>query len=79
MKDKWDIYDLAEAAALMKEWYSVKEVAEMFSVHTSTIYSWVGKGVIGSMKLGTGAGSVRIPKSEIQRLIGENYREAVSR
>lgn len=46
--------------------YSVKETAEIFGTSGTTMYAWVKNGDIGSIKI---KGTIRIPKSEILKLI----------
>ena len=46
---------------------SVQEAAKILGRPRVTIYRWVGKGKILSVKLG---GTVFIPKSEVDRMIG---------
>ncbi len=48
---------------------TVKEVAVMFGVAESTVRLWIGRRDIAVIRLGR---SVRIPKTEINRLISEN-------
>ena len=49
----------------------VKEAAKMLSVSNSTMYEMIGKGQIGVLRLGDHR-SIRIPKTEIERLLAEN-------
>ena len=44
---------------------SIKEAAEIFSVTKRTIFRWIEKGIIQSVKI---SGTVRIPDEEIERL-----------
>ncbi len=50
------------------------QVAEMLGLKPVTIRQWIAKGKIGSVKIGDRA--VRIPVSEIQKLIERGYRPA---
>jgi len=47
--------------------WSVKQTAKYLGLHPVTIYQWVRKGKIQFKKFGK---SVRIPKSEVERLVG---------
>ena len=49
----------------------VKEAARMLGVSNSTMYEMIGKRQIGVMRLGDDR-SIRIPKTEIERLLSEN-------
>lgn len=49
----------------------VKEAAKMLSVSNSTMYEMIGKGQIRVLRLGDHR-SIRIPKTEIERLLSEN-------
>lgn len=48
--------------------WTVEQVAAYFSIDRLTIYRWVYKGKIKSVKVGN---RVRIPRSEIERIAGE--------
>ena len=52
---------------------SVKEVAKIFSLSTRTIWRWIDRGELKSIKVGK---SVRISTNEVERLKkgGERYR-----
>lgn len=47
---------------------SVKETADLFGVTKRTVFRWIKSGKIKSVKIGR---TVRIKKSEIDRVIGE--------
>ena len=47
---------------------SVKETAELFGVTKRTVFRWIKSGKMKSVKIGR---TVRVKKSEIDRLIGE--------
>lgn len=49
----------------MREFYTVKEMAEKFGVHEHTIRNWIKKGQIRAVKI---ENTVRIPATEIERL-----------
>jgi excisionase family DNA binding protein len=49
----------------------VKEAAKMLSVSNSAMYEMIGKRQIGVFRLGDHR-SIRIPKTEIERLLSEN-------
>jgi excisionase family DNA binding protein len=49
----------------------VKEAAKMLGVSNSTMYEMIGKRQIGVVRLGDHR-SIRIPKTEIERLVSEN-------
>ena len=49
----------------------VKEAAKMLGVSNSTMYEMIGKRQIGVLRLGDHR-SIRIPKTEIERLLSEN-------
>jgi excisionase family DNA binding protein len=49
----------------------VKEAAKMLSVSNSTMYEMIGKRQIGVLRLGDRR-SIRIPKTEIERLLSKN-------
>ena len=47
--------------------YTVKEASEVFKVTTDTVYRWVREGKVKTAHLGR---SVRIPKSELDSMMG---------
>jgi len=47
--------------------WTVKQTASYLGLNRVTIYQWISKGKIGFKKFGK---SVRIPKSEVERLVG---------
>ena len=47
--------------------WNVKQTAKYLGLNPITIYQWVRKGKIAFKKFGK---SVRIPKSEVERLVG---------
>lgn len=49
-----------------KEYYSVREISEKYSVNTKTIYAWIRQGKLKAIKLG---GVVRVPESAIQEFL----------
>ena len=49
----------------------VKEAAKMLGVSNSAMYEMIGKRQIGVLRLGDHR-SIRIPKTEIERLLSEN-------
>lgn len=46
----------------------VPEAAEMLALSQKTVWQWIGQRRIGVVRLGR---SVRVPQSEIERLMGE--------
>jgi excisionase family DNA binding protein len=50
----------------MRKYYRVKEAAELFSVSEKTIRRWISDRFIKAVRIG---GSVRIPISEMERVI----------
>ncbi len=57
-----------------EEYLTVAQFAEIFQLHTRTVYYRCAHGEIGHFKLGSG---IRIPRSEVIRLAQKNYRAAV--
>lgn len=51
----------------------VRQAAEQLTFTEKGIWNWISQGRIGVVRIGR---SVRIPQSEIDRLISEGYREA---
>jgi len=47
--------------------WTVKKTASYLNVNKITVYKWIKNGKIGFIKFGK---SVRIPKSEIEKLVG---------
>jgi excisionase family DNA binding protein len=45
--------------------FRVKEVADLFAVDLSTVYAAVRSGSLGSYRIGTGRGTIRIPLSAL--------------
>jgi excisionase family DNA binding protein len=54
----------------------VKEAAKMLGVSNSAMYEMIGKRKIGALRLGDHR-SIRIPKTEIERLLSENLLPAL--
>ena len=54
----------------------VKEAAKMLGVSNSAMYEMIGKRQIGVLRLGDHR-SIRIPKTEIERLLSENLMPAL--
>lgn len=48
--------------------WTIEQAAEYFGLNKMTVYRWISKGKIKSIKLGN---RVRIPRSEIERIAGE--------
>ncbi len=67
--------DLARAATDEEEYLTVEAFAKLFTISTGTVYKWMSRGKVHSIKLGYRI--VRIPRSEVVRLAEENYRKAV--
>lgn len=57
-----------------KKLYRVKEAAPELSVSEKTLWTWIYKRQIGFVRIGR---SVRIPQSEIDRLLEENFTPAL--
>lgn len=53
-----------------------QQFADRFSISRWTVYAWLQEGRIRSVKLGR---LVRIPESEVARMVHEGTREAVGR
>lgn len=53
---------------------SPKEFADRLSISRWTVYAWIQEGRIKSVKLGR---LVRIPESEVERLVQEGAQEVV--
>jgi len=53
-----------------------KEFAERLSISRWTVYAWLQEGRIKSTKIGR---LVRIPESEVERIVQEGVQEAISR
>lgn len=53
----------------LKDYFTIKEFANLLRVHTNTIYRCIKNGKISAIKLGTGKRSAyRICRSELNRL-----------
>ena len=59
-----------EQAKQQKEFYTVGELARYLSTHPNTIYSYVKAGKLKAVRIGLGElrNSLRIPKSEVERI-----------
>ncbi len=57
-----------------EELFSPQEVADRFSISRWTIYAWIAEGRIKSVKIGR---LVRIPESEVNRIIRQGTQEVV--
>ena len=61
------IFD-SEIAVKLQQHYSLKNVAEMLSVSEKTVYRWVYEGTLKAHRI---AGCVRVPKTELIKIIQE--------
>ena len=52
----------------MDKTYTVKETADLLSVHSNTVYRWLEKGNIKGTKVGKR--KIFIPESELKRITG---------
>ena len=50
----------------LQDHYSVKSIAEMYDLSPKTIWKWIRAGTIKAHKIG---GAVRIPKSEVLKIV----------
>jgi excisionase family DNA binding protein len=52
----------------------VADVADILDVNANTIYNWIRRGVIASIRIGVGRrATIRIPQAEIDRVLREGY------
>lgn len=56
----------------MEKYYTVKEVSHILSLAEITIRQWIQADKIKSIKIGKAR---RIPKSEVERLVGKSVEE----
>jgi excisionase family DNA binding protein len=61
------------AAEKHEELFRVRDAARPLAIEEKTLRVWIASGKIGHVRLGR---SVRIPISEVRRLIADNYRPA---
>lgn len=61
------IFD-SEIAVKLQQHYRLKDVAEMLSVSEKPVYRWVSDGTLRAHRI---AGSVRVPKTELLKIIRE--------
>ena len=56
------------------QYYSIREVADMFGVHERTIRNWIDSGILYAIKItgGRRGGVIRIPHSAIEKLERES-------
>lgn len=52
---------------LEHELYKAKEVAALLRLNTKTLYGWVKKGRVNVVR--TPSGGIRVPKTEVLRLV----------
>lgn len=57
----------------MTELHKVPHAAERLTIKTATMWAWIGERKIGTVRIGR---SVRVPESEIQRLIHDGFTPA---
>lgn len=55
----------------MEKLYTIKQVAEMFSVHPNTVRRWIKQGKLKTIKLEVG--TERITESELKVFMGVEY------
>ena len=55
---------------------SPREFAQKLSISRWTVYAWISEGRIKSVKIGR---LVRIPESEVDRIVEEGFQEAIGR
>jgi excisionase family DNA binding protein len=58
-------------APLPKRFYRPDELAAMFEVSRDTVYRWIARGLIRSVRIG---GSMRIPADEMERVLRDGAR-----
>lgn len=57
----------------MEEFLTVKEVAQILRVSESTVRNYIKQGIIKAIKFGKNRrATVRVPKSEIEKLFGDD-------
>ncbi|MCZ6689944.1 MAG: helix-turn-helix domain-containing protein [Planctomycetota bacterium] len=62
-----------------EEYFTVREVADKLKVRPKSIRQMVGRGQIGVLRIGLGKNAhMRIPASELQRLLREAVTSATS-
>ncbi len=69
------IDDLARAANEEEEYLTVEQFAKLFQISEGTVYRWTASGKVATIKLGYR--TIRIPRSEVQRIAQMNYRKSV--
>ena len=52
----------------IKDYLSINEFAELLNVHPNTVRKGIKSGRINGFRIGPGASTFRIPRTEIQRL-----------
>lgn len=57
---------------------TVREAAELFSVHPDTLWTWVRKGVLEHERVGPGRGLIRLRQSELVRTVKPSDRGRVN-
>ncbi len=57
-----------EIAVKLQQHYRLKDIAEMLSVSEKTVYRWVYERKLKAHRI---AGSVRVPKTELLKIIKE--------
>ena len=67
---------MKDTEVLREQLLSPKEFAHRLSISRWTVYAWIAEGRIRSVKLGR---LVRIPESEVDRIVQEGVQEAISR
>jgi excisionase family DNA binding protein len=55
---------------LEHELYKAREVAALLRLNTKTVYGWVSRGT--TLAIRTPTGGIRIPRSEVLRLLAEH-------
>jgi excisionase family DNA binding protein len=57
---------------IVLEFLTVKEVAEKLKLSKRTVHNWIDEGVIRAIKVKDGS-AVRIPASEVERILNEIF------
>lgn len=63
-----------------KEFLSVKEVSQIFSIHINTVYTWIQKGFIVSIRIGNKPKSpYRISRKAVEEIHNSILKEMASK
>lgn len=54
------------------EFFTVYEIAKLLKVSQRTVYNWIDFGYLKAVKVGSGKGTIRVLKTDLEAFLQEN-------